>query len=89
MTIRSQRECVTFKHPFWLRGIDRLLPARPYNVVTDKVQIKELSFAAFRRVAAMMKFPAGASSGPTTALLSIGPVEPLELQRIDVIASDD
>jgi hypothetical protein len=27
MTIRSRREIVTFKHPFQIRGIDRLLPA--------------------------------------------------------------
>lgn len=27
MTVRSRREVVTFKHPFQIRGVDRLLPA--------------------------------------------------------------
>ena len=26
MTMRSRRETVTFKHPFRIKGIDRLLP---------------------------------------------------------------
>ena len=34
MTIRSRREVVTFRHPFRIRGIDRLLPAGAYEVVT-------------------------------------------------------
>jgi len=36
MTIRSRREVVTFKHPFRIRGIDRLLPTGAYEVVTDE-----------------------------------------------------
>ena len=50
MTIRSRREAVTFKHPFRIRGIDRLLPAGTYQIITDEESIEGLSFAAFRRV---------------------------------------
>jgi hypothetical protein len=46
MTIRSRRETVTFKHPFRIRGIDRLLPAGAYEVVTDEETIEGLSFEA-------------------------------------------
>ena len=58
MTIRSRRETVTFKHPFRIRGIDRLLPAGSYEVITDEEMIEGLSFAAFRRVATMIIIPA-------------------------------
>jgi hypothetical protein len=51
MTIRSRRETITFKHPFRIKGIDRLLPAGGYEVITDEEMIEGLSFAAFRRVA--------------------------------------
>jgi hypothetical protein len=34
MTIRSRRESVTFKHPLRIRGIERLLPAGAYEIVT-------------------------------------------------------
>ena len=65
MTIRSRSETVTFKHPFRIRGIDRLLPAGAYEVVTDEETIEGLSFEAFRRVATMIKVPAEGSRGPT------------------------
>jgi hypothetical protein len=51
MTIRSRRETVTFKHPFRIRGIDRLLPTGSYEVIADEEMIEGLSFAAFRRIA--------------------------------------
>src|SRR6516162_2442132 len=57
MTIRSRRETVTFKHPFRIRGRDRLLPAGSYEVITDEEMIEGLSFAAFRRVATMIGIP--------------------------------
>jgi hypothetical protein len=44
MTIRSRRETITFRHPFRIRGIERLLPAGAYEVVTDGEKIEGLSF---------------------------------------------
>ena len=66
MTIRSRRETVTFRHPFRIKGIDRLLPAGAYEVITDEEMIEGLSFASFRRVATMMHgagSPAGLDNG--------------------------
>ena len=54
MTTRTRRETVYFKHPFSLQGIDRLLPAGPYEVVTDDEMIEGLSFPCYRRVATMI-----------------------------------
>jgi len=34
--MRSRRETITFKHPFRIKGIDRLLPAGAYEVITDE-----------------------------------------------------
>ena len=57
MTTRSRRETVHFKHPFRIKGIDRLLPAGAYEVVTDEEMIEGLSFPCFRRVATIIMVP--------------------------------
>lgn len=82
MTIRSRREAVTFKHPFRIRGIDRLLPAGTYEVITDEESIEGLSFAAFRRIATMIMVP-GAASASAREMISIGSVDLADAQRID------
>jgi hypothetical protein len=84
MTIRSRRETVTFKHPFRLRGVDRLLPAGSYKVITDEEMIEGLSFAAFRRVATMIEVRA--EIGMAIEMISIGSVDLADAQRIDASA---
>src|SRR3982074_3561427 len=86
MTIRSRREIVTFKHPFQIRGIDRLLPAGAYEVVTDEEMIEGLSFASYRRIATMIMVPAAAARGSAMEMLSIGSVDLADAQRIDASA---
>jgi hypothetical protein len=86
MTIRSRRETVTFRHPFRIRGVDRLLPAGAYEVITDEEQIEGLSFAAFRRIATMILVPGVASPGSTMEMLSVGSVDLADAQRIDASA---
>jgi hypothetical protein len=80
MTIRSRRETVTFRHPFRIRGIDRLLPPGAYEVITDEEMIEGLSFPAYRRVATMIMVPAG---GSATEMVSIGSVDLSDAQRMD------
>ena len=87
MTIRSRAEVVTFKHPFQIRGVDRLLPAGPYEIVTDEEMIEGLSFASYRRVATMIIVPAAASRG--TEMISIGSVDLADAQRIDASTPND
>lgn len=89
MTTRSRREIVTFKHPFQIRGVDRLLPAGAYEVITDEEMIEGLSFASFRRVATMIMVPAAASRGSTMEMISIGSVDLSDAQRIDASAAND
>jgi hypothetical protein len=87
MTIRSRREAVTFKHPFRIRGVDRLLPAGTYEVITDEESIEGLSFAAFRRVATMILVPG--ASALAQEMISIGSVDLADAQRIDASAPND
>jgi hypothetical protein len=89
MTIRSRREVVTFRHPFQIRGVDRLLPAGPYEVITDEEMIEGLSFASFRRIATMIIVPAATSRGSTKEMISIGSVDLADAQRIDASRPDD
>jgi len=90
MTIRSRREIVTFKHPFQIRGVDRILPAGAYEVVTDEEMIEGLSFASFRRIATLIIVPAAASRGSAIEsvmeMVSIGSVDLADAQRIDASA---
>jgi hypothetical protein len=89
MTVRSRREVVTFKHPFRIRGIDRLLPAGDYEVITDEETIEGLSFEAFRRVATMIMVPAEGARGLAMQMVSIGSVDLADAQRIDASAPHD
>jgi hypothetical protein len=85
MTVRSRRETVTFKHAFQIRGVDRLLPAGSYEVITDEEMIEGLSFPSYRRVATMV--PAAQSHGSSMEMLSIGSVDLADAQRIDASAA--
>jgi hypothetical protein len=89
MTIRSRRETVTFKHPFCIKGVDRTLPAGSYEVITDEEMIEGLSFAAYRRVATLIKVPAEASFGRATEMISIGSGDLSDAQRIDASTRHD
>jgi hypothetical protein len=83
MTMRSRRETVTFKHPFRIKGIDRLLPPGAYEVITDEEMIEGLSFPVFRRVATMIMVPAARPRTLTMEMTSISPDDLADAQRID------
>ena len=87
MTTRSRRETVHFKHPFRIKGIDRLLPSGAYEVITDEEMIEGLSFPSYRRVATMIMVPAAPPRGSTMEMISIGSVNLADAQRIDASAS--
>lgn len=83
MTTRSRRETVTFRHPFRIKGIDRVLPSGAYEIITDEEMIEGLSFASFRRVATMIMVPAAAPHSSSMEMISIGSVDLSDAQRID------
>ena len=84
--MRSRRETVTFKHPFRIKGVDRLLPPGAYEVITDEEMIEGLSFASFRRVATMIMVPAADLRTSAMEMVSIGSVDLSDAQRIDASA---
>jgi hypothetical protein len=71
MTVRTSSKTVTFAHRFLLKGVDRILAAGDYRVVTDEELIEGLSFPVYRRVATMIFVPA--KSGSASAAQGAGP----------------
>lgn len=80
MTRRTTRKMVTFGLPFLLKGVDRVLAAGDYRVVTDEELIERLSFPAYRRIATSTFVPA--QSHPTSSVEMVG-IDPLDLQAAD------
>jgi hypothetical protein len=83
MTTRSRRETITFRHPFRIKGIDRLLQAGAYEVITDEEMIEGLSFASFRRVATMIMVPGAAPRAASVEMISISAIDLSDAQRSD------
>jgi hypothetical protein len=83
MTTRSRRETITFRRPFRIKGIDRLLQAGAYEVITDEEMIEGLSFASFRRVATMLMVPGAAPRASSMEMISISATDLSNAQRID------
>jgi hypothetical protein len=86
MTTRSRRETIHFKHPFLIKGIDRLLPAGAYEVVTDEEMIEGLSFPCFRRVATLIMVPGAVPRTSSMEMISISSVDLSDAQRKDASA---
>ena len=84
MTIRTSSKTVTFAHPFLLKGVDRILPAGDYRIVTDEELIEELSFPVYRRVATMIFVPAESGSASTVEMVTIDPQDLQAAQELDL-----
>ncbi len=84
MTTRSHSKSVVFSHPFELKGIDRILPAGDYRVVTDEELIEELSFPVYRRVATMIFVPAESHHASSVEMVAIDPHELQAAQERDL-----
>ena len=73
MTMRTSSKTVTFRRPFRLKGVDRMLPPADYRVVTDEELIEGLSFPAYRRISTMIFVPA--SSGSAVEMATVDPLD--------------
>ena len=85
MTIRTLSKTVFFNKPFLLKGIDRILPAGDYRVVTDEELIEGISFPAHRRIATMIFVTAQHQPG-SVEMVNIDPVDLRAAQDRDVEA---
>ena len=75
MTTRTIRRTISFLRPFYLKGVDRLLPPADYRVMTDEELIEGLSFPAYHRVSTAIFVPA-----PSGSAIEMVTIDPLDLQ---------
>jgi hypothetical protein len=75
MTERTTLKEVTFRHPFFLSGEDRIQPAGTYQIKTVGEQIAGLSFVACRRISTTITL-----SGPNPALRQVMEIDPTDLE---------
>jgi hypothetical protein len=73
MTTRTSKQTVTFKRPFVLSGLDRVLPAGAYSVETDEALLEGLSFPAYRRVLTVIHLRPERGRPGVTETLAIDP----------------
>ena len=77
---------MSFARPFLLKGIDRVLAAGQYKVVTDEELIEELSFPVYRRVATMIFVPADSQNSSSVEMVAIDPRDLQDAQDRDAEA---
>jgi hypothetical protein len=82
MITRPGSNDVVFRAPFLLKGVDRVLPAGSYTVVTEDELIEGLSFPAYRRVSTVIMVP-GPSSPGSWEMISITSADLLAAQERD------
>ena len=75
MIARTLSKTVVFSKPFLLKGVDRVMPAGDYRVVTDEELIEGLSFPVYRRVATMIFLPAQSHRASSIEMVTIDPLE--------------
>jgi len=88
MTIRSRRETVTFRHPFRIHGIERVLPAGAYQVIADEETIDTETFSAWRRVGTSIIVPVEGVLG-SVEMLSIRAIDLADAQVADASVAND
>jgi hypothetical protein len=74
MMTRTHRTTSSFARPFRLRGVDRVLPAGSYDIVTEEELIEGLSFPVYRRVSTVIFVP-----GQSASSIEMVIIDPLDL----------
>jgi hypothetical protein len=69
-----------------LKGVDRVLAAGQYKVITDEELIEELSFPVYRRVATMIFVPADSQNSSSVEMVAIDPRDLQDAQDRDAEA---
>lgn len=80
MSLRTQRESVTFRAPFSIPGLDDLQPAGTYTIETEDELLEPLSFTAYHRVSTSIVLPLGRNS---YQIVKIDPGDLAAAQRRD------
>jgi hypothetical protein len=75
MTIRTIRTTSCFRRPFLLKGVDRMLPAGSYEVITEEELLDGLSFPVYRRLSTVILVP-----GASPSSIEMIAIEPSDLE---------
>ncbi len=87
MTTRTRKNTVSFRRPFFLGGLDELLPAGDYVVETDEELIQGISFPAYRRILTVIHLREGSGNPNLTRAMTVDPNQlELALKRDQVPA---
>ena len=86
MIARTLSKTVVFTKPFLLKGVDRILPAGDYRVVTDEELIEGLSFPVYRRISTMIFVPAQSHRASSVEMVTIDPIDLQAAQDRDAAA---
>ena len=62
MALRMTCREVVFRHPFVLRGFDRVEPAGTYKVETEEESIEDVSFPVWKRLATVIHVVRGSAT---------------------------
>jgi hypothetical protein len=79
--MRTTNKTVTFRRPFCLKGVDRLLPPMGYRMMTNEGLIEDLSFSAYHRVSTVIFVPG--LSGSAVEMVTIDPLDLQSAQEQD------
>lgn len=83
MTIRTRKETIVFTHPFCIKGVDRMLPAGTYQIISEDELIEGLSFPCYRRVGTFIIAPGAPPYKSSTEMIQISPLDLADAQHID------
>ena len=86
MTVRTHRKTFSFGKPFLLKGVDRVLPAGAYEVITEEELIESLSFPVYRRVSTVILVPGQSPS--SIEMVTIDPQDLKIAHRADAAPQD-
>jgi hypothetical protein len=86
MIARTLSKTVVFTKPFLLKGVDRILPAGDYRVVTDEELIEGLSFPVYRRTSTIIFVPAQSHPASSVEMVAIDPIDLQAAQDRDTAA---
>jgi hypothetical protein len=68
MSERISESRVRFRAPFSIKGVEGVLPAGTYRIVTEEAAIDDLTFVAYRRVSTAIAVPIGVGSEEMTTI---------------------
>ena len=81
--MRQKRVKLTFRRPFWVKGVSRTLPAGDYELVPDQELTGEFYLPAYRPVVALIHIPSQAHRCSSFVKASVDLADILASHRLD------